>query len=448
MNNKLGISFLLFFLFGISGLGLMAQTVHEFTLSEAQAYAIENSYKARIAQHNVEESGYQVKETMAVGFPQLNANIDYAYNIALPVQLIPAEFVGGTPGDFVEISFGTKNSMVAGATLKQLVFDGTYIVGLKGAKIYNELVAQQKGATDFEVKKNTSDAYYYAVVAVENHKMLEDNLKELEKQLFETSEYYKNGLVEEQDVDQLRLNVGKVKIEVDNAARQKIISRNMLKFQMGIPLQDSIFLKDDIEVLINNATAEIAGRYGFDVSNTVQYRVADKWVDVRDMQIKLEKAKYLPSLSAMLNVQGNSYEENLAYFGGSAVWYGASFLGINMQIPIFSGFARNNSLQRAKVNSLITQVQREELEANLNLMLSSANANFNQALASFNISRENVELSKKIKDKTYRKYQEGMASSFELTQSETQLIKDQFNLVGAALKLFEAKTNIDQILNN
>lgn len=445
MINKQGLLFLL--LFGISTFPMLGQEVHTFSLAEAQAYAIENSYKARVAQHNVEDAEFQVKETMAMGFPQLNGNIDYRYNIELPVQLLPAEFTGGPAGEFTPIQFGTTNSMAAGATLNQLIFDGTYIVGLKGSKIYNELVKQQKGATDFEVKKNTSDAYYLAVVSVENHRMLEENLSELKKQLNETEILYKNGLVEEQNVDQLNLNVGKVQIEVDNAERQMTISHNMLKFQMGIVLSDSIVLSDDIQKLINNASAEIAGRYVFDVSSNIQYKVADAWVEVREMQTKLEKSKYLPSISAMLNVTGNSYVENFDYFKYDS-WYGSSFLGVSMKVPIFSGMERHNSVQRAEVNSLITQVQREEMEASLNLKLASANANFNQALAAFNISRENVDFARKIRERTYRKYQEGMATSFELTQAESQLITDQFNLVGAALNLFEAKTQIDEILNN
>jgi outer membrane protein len=448
MNNKNGIISLMLLIWGISSSGAIAQNVTAFSLLEAQAYAVDSSYKARVALYKVEESEYQVKETMSMGFPQLNAVVDYSYNIALPVQLIPAEFIGGNPGEFTEIQFGTKNSMMAGATLSQLIFDGTYIVGLKGAKIYNELVAQQKGATDFQVKKTTADAYYYAVVSVENHRMLMDNLAELEKQLFETTKFYENGLIEEQNVDQLKLNVGKVQIEVDNASRQMIIAQNMLKFQMGFPLSDSIVLSDNIQVLIDNATTEIAGRYVFDVSTNIQYKVANTWVDVREMQVKLEKAKYLPSLNAKLNVQGNSYEENLDYFSNGAVWYGSSFLGVSMQIPIFSGLARHSSVQKAKVNSLITIVQKEELEASLQLQLATANANFNQALAAFNISKENVEFGKKIRDRTYIKYQEGMATSFELTQSESQLINNQFNLVAAALNLFEAKTQIDEILNN
>jgi len=199
--------------------------------------------------------------------------------------------------------------------------------------------------------------------------------------------------------------------------------------------------------LINNASAEIAGRYVFDVSTNIQYKVADAWVEVRDMQVKLEKSKYLPSLNARLNVMGTSYEENFDYFNYNN-WFGSSFLGVSMQVPIFSGMQRHNSVQKAKVNSMITQVQREEMEASLNLRLSSANANFNQALAAFNISLENVAFAKKIRDRTYIKFQEGMASSFELTQAESQLITDQFNLVGSALNLFEAKTQIDEILNN
>ena len=445
MINKQGIFFL--FIFGLTTFHLSGQEVHTFSLGEAQSYAIENSYKARVAQYQIDESEFQVKETLAMGFPQLNGNVDYMYNIELPVSLLPAEFVGGEAGDFTPIQFGTTNSMQAGATLSQLIFDGTYIVGLKGAKIYSELVKQQSGATDFEVKKNTSDAYYLAVVSVENHRMLEDNLTELKKQQYETSVMYENGLVEEQNVDQLSLNVGKIQIEVDNASRQMIIAHNMLKFQMGISLSDSIVLSDDIQTLINNASAEIAGRYVFDVSTNIQYKVADAWVEVRDMQVKLEKSKYLPSLNARLNVMGTSYEENFDYFNYNN-WFGSSFLGVSMQVPIFSGMQRHNSVQKAKVNSMITQVQREEMEASLSLRLSSANANFNQALAAFNISLENVEFAKKIRNRTYIKFQEGMASSFELTQAESQLINDQFNLVGSALNLFEAKTQIDEILNN
>lgn len=440
--------YILTLLIGLSSFQVRGQEVHEFTLSEAQAYAIENSYKARVATYDVQESEYQVKETMAFGFPQLNGKVDYNYNIALPVQLLPAEFVGGEPGEFAEIQFGTKNSMAASASLSQLIFDGTYIIGLKGAKIYNALVAQQKGATDFDVKKNTSDAYYVAVVAVENHKMLLDNLEKINEQLYQTTKLYENGLVEEQNVDQLRLNAGKVKIEVENAERQIIISRNMLKFQLGIVLRDSIVLKENIQELIDNATLEISGRYAYDVSQNIQFKVANAWVDIRETQVRLEKSKYLPSLSAMLNVSGTSYDESFNYFSGSSNWYGASFVGVNMNVPIFSGMGRHNSVQRAKVNSLIMQVQREEMKESLNLQLLNSNANFNQALAAFNISLENVELAKSIRDKTYRKFQEGMSTSFEVTQAESQLITDQFNLVGAALNLFEAKTQIDQILNN
>jgi len=445
MYNKQG--FLWLFFFGMTVFRSYGQEVKSFSLEEAQAYAIENSYKARVAQYSVEESEFQVKETMAVGFPQLNGNIDYMYNIELPVSLLPAEFVGGEPGDFTPIQFGTTNSMMAGATLSQLIFDGTYIVGLKGAKIYSELVKQQKGATEFEVKKNTADAYYLSIVSVENHKMLMENLTELKKQLEETKIMYQNGLIGEQNVDQLSLNVGKVQIEVDNAAKQMLISKNMLKFQMGIPLNDSIVLSDNIQVLIDNASAEIAGRYSFDVSTNIQFKVADAWVQVRDMQVKLEKSKYMPSLNARVNLTGTSYAERFDYFNYDN-WFGSSYLAVSMAVPIFSGTQRSNSVQKAKVSSLMMQVQREQMEESLKLQLASSNAKFNQALAAFNLSLENVEFSKKIRNRTYRKYQEGMASSFELTQSESQLINDQFNLVGAALNLFEAKTQIDEILNN
>ena len=459
MNYKQGINWLMLLmsLFLIQGVTAQdtppvaasgGRAIHAYTLTEAQAYAVENSYKARVAVLDVEESEFQVKETMAMGFPQLNGFIDYQYNIQLPVQLIPAEFSGGPEGEFTEIVFGTAHNMVANANLSQLIFDGTYIVGVRGAKVYNELVRQQKGATDFDVKKNTADAYYTAVVAIENHKMLQENLDEIEKQLSETQILYANGLVEEQNVDQLRLNAGKVRIEVENAERQILISRNMLKFQLGIPLTDSLRMTEDIQQLIDNAIIDIAGRYTYDVTQNIQYKVSDAWVNIRETEVDLEKAKFLPSLNAQLNQQWNAPDTEFNYFNGDSKWYSATFVGLRMDVPIFSGMGRHNSLQKAKVNSLKMQVQREELKAGLELQLSQANANFNQSLAAFNISLENVEVAKSIRDKTNRKFQEGMATSFEVTQAQSQLINDQFGLVGAALQLFEAKTAIDEILNN
>lgn len=431
-----------------TGLSAVAQEVHHLTLEQAQEYAIENSYKSRLADLDVTESEYTVKETMAIGFPQINADAGYTNNLKLPVQLIPAEFVGGEKGQFVEIVFGTQHNVSANITATQLIFDGSYLVGMKGAKIYNHLVEQQKSATDFEVKKNTSDAYYTAIVAVENQRMLQENFNEIDKQLRETRIMYENGFVEEQNVEQLELNRGKVEIALENARRQVAISRNLLKYQLGIPLRDSLVLLDDLDHLIDKARIDITGRYSFDIKNNIQYKVANAWVDVRMTQVSLEKMKFLPSMYLYFNQNWSSYENEFIYFQQSSVWYDATMFGVKLNVPIFSSFQRSSRLQKAKVVSEQALIQRQQLEEGLKLQLATANSNFNNALASFEISKRNVEVAKKIRNKTNRKFQEGMATSFEVTQAESQLIADQFNYIESALRLFEAKTRIDELLNN
>jgi len=425
-------------------------TIHvfSFTLAQAQDYAIENSYKSRIADYDIQEAEYTVKETMAIGLPQINADASYNNNIKLPVTILPAEFVGGPPGESVGITFGTKNTISANIMASQLVFDGTYLIGLKGTKVFRELKLQQKGATDFEVKKNTSDAYYAAMVSVENYKMLRENYDEVKKQLVQTQALYENGFVEEQNVQQLDLNLGKIEIAVNNAKRQIEIARNMLKFQLGMPMNDELILTDDINTLITNAKLEISGRYTFDIKNNVQYRVADKWVEVRDMQIRLEKSKYLPSLNVFINQNWSSYEDSFTYFSSGTSWFDATKFGVNLVVPILSSNQRGARVQKARVISEKARVQREELAAGLQLQLSVANSNFNQAFASYQIAVKNVELATSIRNKTNIKFQEGIATSFEVTQAESQLISDQFNVIESALRLFEAKTKIDELLNN
>ncbi len=447
MGNNIIKSFVLALLIFITVPGLGQNSFH-FTLEEAQAYALENSYKSRLADFDVTESEFTIKETMAIGFPQISGDATYNNNLKLPVQLIPAEFVGGEQGEFSEIVFGTQHNISANLSASQLIFDGSFIVGLKGARIYNKLVTQQKGATNFEVKKNTSDAYYTAIVAVENHRMLGDNYAEVSKQLVETTVMYENGFVEEQNVEQLELNLGKIEIALENAKRQVQISRNLLKFQLGISLSDSVNLTDNMETLIENAKYDITGRYTFDIKDNIQYKVADSWVAVRETQVQLEKAMFLPSMNLFFNQNWSSYNDEFNYFSEGAQWFDATMFGVSLNVPIFSSFQRSSSLQKAKIISEKALVQRELLEAGLQLDLAVANSNFNQALATYEISRRNVEVATSIRNKTNRKFQEGMSTSFEVTQAESQLISDQFNYIESALRLFEAKTRIDELLNN
>jgi len=437
----------LFLLILLSELGY-GQKAYQFTIEQAQAFALDSSYKSRLSDFDVKESEYIVKETMAIGLPQISGDATYNNNIKLPVQLVPAEYFGGQEGDFAEMSFGTKHTISANLSASQLIFDGSYIVGLQGARVYNQLVEQKDKATDFEVKKNTADAYYMAVVAVENHRMLGDNYSEVDKQLIETRALYENGFVEEQNVEQLELNLGKIEIAVENAKRQVEISRNMLKYQLGISLVDSVYLKDDLLSLIDKARIDIIGRYTFDIKNNNQYKVANAWVEVRDAQVRLEKMSYVPSMYLFFNQNWSSYNDEFDYFSEGAQWFDATLLGVKLSVPIFSSFQRSAKLQKAKVVSEKAIVQRQQLEAGLKLDLSVANSNFNQALASFDISTRNVDVATKIRNKTNRKFQEGMSTSFEVTQAEAQLIDDQFNYIQSALQLFEAKTRIDELLNN
>lgn len=427
---------------------VLGQNSFQFTLEEAQAYALEHSYKSRLADFDVSESEYTVKETMAIGLPQVDGDLTYNNNIKLPVQVIPAEIFGGEPGDFEEIVFGTQHSSSINLSASQLIFDGSYLVGLKGARTYNKLVTQQKGATDFEVKKNTADAYYTAIVAVENYRMLGDNYDEVSSQLIETKAMYENGFVEEQNVEQLELNLGKIKIALENANRQVQISRNLLKFQLGISLRDSVSLTDNLEALIEKAKYDINGRYTFDIKNNIQYKVADSWVEVRDLQVRLEKMKFAPSMYLFFNQNWSSYRNDFDYFSGNVKWFDATLLGVTLNVPIFSSFKRSSTLQKAKIVSQKALVEREQLEAGLQLDLAVANSNFNQALATYEISKRNVNVATSIRNKTNRKFQEGMATSFEVTQAESQLISDQFSYIESALRLFEAKTKIDELLNN
>ncbi len=170
-----------------------AQEQYSLTLQQAIDFALENNRSAKNATRDIEAAKKQKWETTATGLPQIEAKIDYNNWLKQQVSLIPAEFFGGNPGEFAEIEFGTKQTMNATATVKQLLFDGSYLVGLQSAKVFLEISKNAKVKTDLEVRKAVINAYGNVLLAKESVKILERNKDVLQKNLNETTKIYENG---------------------------------------------------------------------------------------------------------------------------------------------------------------------------------------------------------------------------------------------------------------
>jgi outer membrane protein TolC len=227
MTNKFILTLLL--LFSLFSVAQEKKESYNFSLHQAIEHAIQNNYTAINANRDIEAAKKKKWETTTIGLPQLNANVNYQNNIEIQKSVVPAEFFGGNPGEFTEVAFGTKNNMVANATLSQLIFDGSYLVGLQSAKVYLQISQNAKEKTDLEIREIVINAYGNVLLARESVKVLENNKKTLEKVVFDTNETYKNGLTEEENVEQLQITLSQIKSSLSNANKRAEIALNMLK---------------------------------------------------------------------------------------------------------------------------------------------------------------------------------------------------------------------------
>ncbi len=287
---------------------------YTFSLDQAITHATTNNRSAINANRDIEMAKKKKWETTASGLPQINGSISYQNNFEIQKSLIPAEIFGGPPGTFQEVAFGTKHNATGNLSLTQLLFDGSYIVALQASKTYLQFYENNKKKTDIDVREMIINAYGNVLLADESIQILQKNKTVLEKTLFDTDQTFKNGLIEEENVEQLKITLASVNSNLNYVTRLKDISLKMLKVNLGIEIEDELILTDKLDDLTQKNLDLALKSTDFNVTNNINYVITQNFVEQRNLEMKLEKSKALPSLSAGVNFGYNSFGDKFTFF--------------------------------------------------------------------------------------------------------------------------------------
>lgn len=442
MKRKLFITY-----FIVAAFYTKAQDIPEsFTLQEAIDWGMEYNRTLQSASMEYQKAHKEKWKTISIGFPQINANLQYQNNIEQPVSLIPAQFFGGNEGEFAEVVFGTKQTATGMVELNQLLFDGTYVVGVQGIRHYIETAANVLEKNRLEIKKAIITAYVNVQVAHENLEILNKNIAALENNLRETQALLNNGFVEEESVEQLRLTLSSLKIQVNYTNKTVALVENVLNLLLGIDISKKIDLTETLEIL---ATKEILeDKSTDDYSNNIDIRLAENNVTSESLLYRLERAKALPSFSAFINGMYMGNSDTFTFTQSNQKWFGSSAFGLRVRVPIFSSLGRTANSQKAKLSLLQAETQLIETKAKVYVEWQNAKNNYSLAIDNFQTAKENVALAERIERKNTTKFFEGLTGSFELRQAQVQLYQAQQNLVQSMRQLILDKTTLETITNN
>ncbi|MBU2948074.1 TolC family protein [Zobellia uliginosa] len=423
------------------------EKTYSFTLEEAIAFALENNYSAINADRDLTDARKQKWETIADGLPQINGSVSYQNQLKQPVTVIPAEFFGGEPGTYTDVIFSQAQSATATATLTQKIFDGSYIVGVQATKAFLSYSVNNEEKMDQEVRKSVVEAYGNVLLAQESVAILEKNKAVLDKNLFETSKLYENGLGDEESVEQLQITLSSVESQLKNTIRLENITRQMLNLVMGIAIDAPTKLEENLDNLTTTQIDFGLMEVDFDMANNVDYKLAMNLTEQRYYEWKLARSRALPTLNTFLNYGTAAYSNDFSFFKGEQDWFDSSILGVDLTIPLFSSGKRSASTARAKIAMEKAKTQLSEAEESIRLQLESAKSDYILAIEEYETAKQNLDLAERIENKNQIKYSEGIASSFELRQAQTQLYDAQQGYLQSMVEVINKKTDLEVIIN-
>ncbi|WP_282080653.1 TolC family protein [Aquimarina algiphila] len=441
---------------------------YSFTLDEAIEFALENSYQSINARRDVAKALKRKWEATADGLPQINAAVDYQNQLKQPVSLLPAsafdnrqstintveEFFGISPtgnpdplDGFIPVVFGTKQQLSATATLSQLIFDGSYLVGLEAAKSFLQFTNDSQEKVLLEVRKGVINAYGSVLVAQESVQILKNNVDALEKNYQETKKIFENGLAEEEDVEQLQITLLQIKNQLSNTERLEKIAMQMFNLNIGVDVNANTELSDKLEDLSMKNMDQSVITTPFSIENNVDYRLAELLTEQRRLELKLEKSKALPSLSAFVNYGTQANSNSFTFLESDQRWFQSSILGASLNIPIFSSLKRSAKTKQAKIAEDQAKTDFLRTQQEIKLQYDTAISDFKFSIESYDTAKQNLTLAERIEKKNQIKYSEGLATSFELRQAQLQLYSSQNDALNAMLDIINKKAELETILN-
>ena len=437
----------LLYIFFLAGLiGFAQDTPASFSLNEAVEWGMNYNRTLKRATIEVQKAHKEKWKTLSIGFPQINANLIYQNNIEQPVSLIPAQFFGGQAGEFAEVIFGTKQTAIGTVELNQLIFDGTYVVGVQGIRHFIETAENVLEKTQIEVKKAIVTSYVNALVARESLAVLKKNAHALEKNIEEAHQLYKNGFTEEETVEQLRLTLSSLNSQIRYLSKSTDLANNVFKLLLGIELTENFDFSNSLEELATLHLLEEDPTASYE--NNIDIRLAENELTSEGFLYRLERAKGLPSFSAFLNGSYMGNNDEFDFTNSSQKWFGSSAFGFKLRVPIFSSFGKMASAQKAKLSVLQAETKLIEVKAQIYVDWQNALNNYALAKEEHATALENLSLAERIEKKNTTKFFEGLSGSFDLRQAQLQLYQAQQNAIQGMRNVILEKTILDTIINN
>lgn len=430
---------------GISGVA--AQQLVELTLPEAVDYALENNPSTKNARLQLLISKATIKETTAQGLPQINGSYNMDYNPKIPVVFLPNQAPFGdpsNPSDVIPARFGVSYSSGLGVTVNQMIFDGSFFVGLRAAKTLLDLTNKDLEKAEIDVVENVKKAYFGVLVNQQRIRLASANLSRIDTLLKETLALNEAGFVEKIDVSRVQVQRNNTYTQVQRSLAGLEVSKQILKLQMGMPMEIELLLAESLQEL--TPKEEMIALLGEEGGERIEVEQVATQITLAGLDLKNNHSQYMPRINFIGNARRSGAGNELNTVFNSSNWFGSSLVGLSMSVPIFDGFAKAARIQKNRVQLNQLENQRSFLKESFKNELFIAKVNLRNDLNILDLQQENLTLASEVYQIARIKYKEGIGSNLEVVEADASLIEAEINFLGALYDGLISKINLEKAL--
>ena len=438
-------------------------SIYSFSITEAQEYAVENNIIIINKELDIKKAKWQIWETTAIGLPQVNGSAEYQQFPDVPTTLMPnfmtpvvvginTQVFGLTPivpisdeTEMMEMQMGSEYNLNWGVTATQLIFSGEYIVGLQATRIFKELSKQSLEKSEIDLRATVAQSYYLVLIADQSLQILDSTYVNINSILYETEKMNEAGLIEQAQADQIKLTVLNIKNQIASLKRQAVFARRLLKYQLGLNLNDTVVLTDGLEQITDNSnfTALIMQEYNY--QNNIDYKMMQTNEIITKLDMRRTQSSCLPTVSAFATYSEKAMRDEFNFTDTDEDWFPTSLFGFSLQVPIFSSGQRYAQIQQKKIELAKVRNQKTQLEIGLIIQYEEAKNNYITAYETFINQKENLQLSKNVYEDALIKYEKGTIGTLDLTQTQNQYLNSQSAYYQTLISLLNAKTELEKL---
>lgn len=396
-----------------------------FKLQDCVQFTLKHNPNSTIYSNNVQSATEKIRESRSAFLPTVGGYASFDYNIKLQTSVIPAGAFGTTE---TKLQIGNKFSSGAYVQADQTIFDRTANMTIRSAKVEKEISDLNVLKENETLIYNTATAYYEVLTYSEKGKLLAKNEEQYKQLLAILKLRYDQGVVKKSEYDRTRVSLNNIQSEIALNDNNHALSLNKLKNTMGLDLNAQLAIKDSVNFsteIVKPITEELT------TTNLLSYRIDQKNILLKEIDIQKKKAAHLPTLSVYAKYGANAYSADIS--NAFNRWFDYSVVGMKLSIPLFSGFKKSSQIAQSRIST-----ENERLTLKLNndqykLDYQNASTKVFSAYTSLVKNKENLDLAKEVLDATAVEYREGTATLTTFLDDDYAYKEAQSNYINALI---------------